>query len=132
MQLCEHLAPLYQKEIQKGNEVLAVGLNYRSGKKNKMAVFFKKIPQFKKISAFAKAGKMIEEGFIKLHTYPDEHFFACRRCKMILSFPMRSDQPQGYAPAPWAEPNEKVVATTENIYADDQISETGIRPTVRY
>lgn len=124
MRLCEHLMPIYQEELKMGNEVLAVGLNFDTGLK--MSIFFKKIPMLRNIS------KSIEEGYTNLPHYPKEHWFACNACKMLLSFPMNNDQPDTYAPVPWAKPNDKVVVTKETVYADDQLSDWSIRPTIRY
>lgn len=123
MQLCEHLSEVYRNELSLGNEVLAVGTGYSTG--YHIAVFFKRPIQSMSIP------EGLETDTSVLHWYPREYTVTCKKCMMLLSFPLEENQPDNYAPSEWAKPDPRVICTAQTVFFPEDYHETGILPTIK-
>ncbi|MBQ7936663.1 MAG: hypothetical protein IJ333_10025 [Clostridia bacterium] len=120
MELCEHLREIYQKEIENGNTVVAVGAKYDTGWQ--LVVFFAE-PHAK----IKNAGDL-EISQFAVPWYPAQESIICRQCKMELSFPIEKDQQDTYDPGPDAMPDNRAIATRQTLWVDDSVSSSGIVP----
>lgn len=66
-----------------------------------------------------------------LHSYPDEFIVKCKKCMMLLSFPLEENQPDNYAPSEWAKPDPRVICTAQTVFFPEDYHETGILPTMK-
>lgn len=123
MQLCEHLSEVYRNELSLGNEVLSIGVGYSTG--NLICVFFKRPIQSSELEEDLIAKESI------LHSYPDEFIVKCKKCMMLLSFPLEENQPDNYAPSEWAKPDPRVICTAQTVFFPEDYHETGILPTMK-
>ena len=120
MELCEHLREIYQKEIENGNTVVAVGAKYDTGWQ--LVVFFAE-PHAK----IKNAGDL-EISQFAVPWYPAQESIICRQCKMELSFPIEKDQQDTYDPGSDAMPDNRVIATRQTLWVDDRVSGVEIVP----
>ena len=123
MQLCEHLSEVYRNELSLGNEVLAVGTGYSTG--YHICVFFKRPIQSKSIP------EGLETETSVLHWYPREYMVQCKKCMMLLGFPLEENQPDNYAPSSSAKPDPRVICTAQTVFFPEDYHETGILPTMK-
>ena len=124
MKLCEHIVPIYQNEIKKGNEPLLVIVPspddmYAS---IRLGVLFKK-PLGKYLFP------LIEETTRFSVHFPNERYFLCQVCKCMISGPIEENQKQGrYERSTFDSPRKEVVAAKDNVYVDDGFYEKFVIP----
>lgn len=119
MQLCEHLSEVYRNELSLGFYRCRIfnGESY--------LCIFKRPIQSSELEEDLIAKESI------LHSYPDEFIVKCKKCMMLLSFPLEENQPDNYAPSEWAKPDPRVICTAQTVFFPEDYHETGILPTMK-
>ena len=113
MKLCEHIARIYQNEIKHGNRPICVSTpKYADPHATaEMYVIMKK-----KLQNYRQDG--IAEGYYTDYRFPKERYFSCAACGHYISGPADEHQTEWFEDITAISPNEKVIATGENIYLE--------------
>ena len=117
MKLCEHLVPLYQNEMQRGNRPLFVSTPELTQKYPHPPAANIYVNMQNKLFDYELEG--IQSGERNDCHYPPERYFYCERCRQYISGPVENDQKSRYEPSKFNLPNDKIIATKENIYIED-------------
>lgn len=114
MKLCEHLTPLYQNEMRHGNRPLFVSTpKYvdESATANIYVHMQNKLLQYE--------GNSVRSGTITDYHFPSERYYYCPICNHYLSGPLEDNQTNSFEHSKFDTPNDKIVATMENINIED-------------
>ena len=117
MKLCEHLAPLYGNEMQHGNRPLFVSTPDLAQKYPHPPLAEIYVNMQNKLLDYELEG--IQCGIRNDCHYPSERYFYCAKCRHYISGPVENDQKSRYEHSKFSIPNDKIVATKDNIYIED-------------
>lgn len=121
MELCEHLKPYYQKEIELGNKVHAVGGMFTETC-NMYVLFHEPMHPLKTID------DCVDFEVFKAPHYHWENDIWCKKCKMVLGFPYDENNKE-----PWTniKPDSRIVVNNTTVIAKYNQKFSGI-PTERF
>ncbi len=114
MKLCEHLAPLYQNEMRHHNRPLFVSTPHYVDPAASAKIY---VNMENKLQSYKADG--IQSGIITDYHFPAERYYVCVACRQYLSGPVEDDQREKFAHSQFDLPNDKIIATKDNIYIED-------------
>ena len=124
MKLCDHIVPIYQNEIQKGNapELVVVPSPKDSCASAKLAVLFAN-----PLGVYPEQKELEEKTFVSPHS-PHERYYQCNVCGCMISGPIREGQNCKYKRRSDQAVQKEVVATKDNVYVEDGFYEKFVVP----
>jgi hypothetical protein len=125
MELCEHLKPIYQFEVGRGNEILSVAVN--SWSEARLVVHFKLVFNEKTIKENINISPSVLYRELRAIHQPSDKAYYCKDCKMSLSSPLEENQRDQYNPH-YDEENPLVIASKDTVSVPDDLHGSGMIP----
>ena len=111
MKLCDHILSIYRNEIEHGNQPLYISTP-KYVDKNATAEIY--VIMKHKLQNYSLDG--IQEYGYTDYRFPQERYFGCPVCGHYISGPLDEKQLCWVDHSDSEHPNDKVIATNENIY----------------
>lgn len=125
MKLCDHILSIYRNEIEHGNQPLYISTP-KYVDKNATAEIY--VIMKHKLQNYSLDG--IQEYRYTDYRFPQERYFGCPVCGHYISGPLDEKQLCWFDHSDSDLPNDKVIATSENIYIEDGVYGKQMVPTL--
>lgn len=124
IKLCEHIQPIYELEIKKGNTISMVS-NLKKSKDYKatFCVFMKKV-----LDDDYNITHVEKSTFVDCYN-PSRKSYRCKECGCMITGPIQNHQKERYEVDPFEKEDSRIIATPQNVYwMDDERYTTGKLP----
>lgn len=125
MKLCDHILSIYRNEIEHGNQPLYISTP-KYVDKNATAEIY--VIMKHKLQDYNLDG--IQEYRYTDYRFPQERYFGCPVCGHYISGPLDEKQLCWFDHSDSEHPNDKVIATNENIYIANGVYGKQMVPTL--